>query len=210
MRVQRFYTWENQVSLEYKCISSTSAEKTHSPKSGWIEAEKVTKYSFPHPLCLCRASLCFQFVILSQFRDFLNCRKLPKLRHFLVLSPLRQATPEVLSRAGMDLFLLLTPIGTVQITSTRQNALPLPRSRVSIFKLPNQEWCLGSLVPGALASVTASASALPSFPFPERILVLGCSLHNHIPLLPREVVTSSLLLSSQIQLLCLRHIWNPC
>lgn len=135
------------------------------------------------------------------------CRKLPKLRHFLVLSPLKQATTGVLNRTGRDLFLLWKTIGTVQITSTRQNALP--GSRLSISKLPNQEWSLGSLVPDILASVIASASALPSFPFFERLLVLGRSLHKHVLLLPRDLVTSSSPLSSQIQLLCLRDIWNP-
>lgn len=117
-----------------------------------------------------------------------------------------EATPGVLNRAGRDLFLHSKKIGRVQIPPTRQSALPLPGSRVSLPKMPNQEQPLGSLIPDILASVTASASAsaLPSFPLLERILVLRCSLHKHVPLFPREVVTSSSPLSSQIQLLCLR------
>lgn len=148
----------------------------------------------------------FPVCFFKSIQGFSELQKTAQIKAFSCSVTTETGNTCLLSRAGMDLFLLSTPIGTVPITSTRQNALPLPRSRISVSKLPNQEWCLGSLVPGALASVTASASALPSFPFPERILVLGCSLHNHIPLVPREVVTSSLLLSSQIQLLCLRHI----
>lgn len=112
----------------------------------------------------------------------------------------------ILNRAGRDLFLLSKTIGRAQITSTRQSDLPLPGSRVSLSKLPDQECPLGSLVPGILASVTASASALPSFLFLERILVLVCSPHKQVLLLPREEATSPSPLSSQIQLLCLGDI----